>query len=73
VIAWRSLETRLTAWYSLVSFLGYAIFGVALWIAVRVAVSSAVDDLLVDRLERLVEVVSSDADDPEVEEGSSST
>jgi signal transduction histidine kinase len=65
VIAWRSLEIRLTAWYSLVLFLGYALFGVALWLAVRVAVSSAVDDLLVDRLERLVEVVVSDADGPE--------
>jgi len=65
VIAWRSLETRLTAWYSLMLFLGYAIFGVALWLAVRVSVSAAVDDLLTDRLERLVEVAESDADGPE--------
>jgi signal transduction histidine kinase len=69
VIVWRSLETRLTAWYSLVLFLGYAIFGVGLWLAVRVSVSSAVDDLLTDQLERLVAVVESDADGPgEVEE-----
>jgi signal transduction histidine kinase len=46
-------------------FLGYAIFGAALWLSVRVAVSSAVDDLLVDRVERLVGVVESDADGPE--------
>lgn len=65
MIAWRSLETRLTLWYSLVLFLGYAIFGVALWVAVRLAVASAVDDLLADRLEKLVAVVSSDADGPE--------
>jgi len=65
VIAWRSLETRLTVWYSLMLFLGYAIFGFGLWLAVRYAVSSAVDDLLIDRLGRLVDVVASDADGPE--------
>jgi len=65
VIAWRSLETRLTLWYSVVLFLGYGIFGIALWVAVRLAVSSAADDLLVDRLEKLVGVVASDADGPE--------
>jgi signal transduction histidine kinase len=45
--------------------LGYAIFGVGLWLAVRYAVSSAVDDLLIDRLGRLVDAVASDADGPE--------
>ena len=65
MIAWRSLEARLTVWYSLMLFLGYAIFGFGLWLAVRYAVSSAVDDLLIDRLGRLVDVVASDADGPE--------
>jgi heavy metal sensor kinase len=50
-------------------FLGYVIFGIALWLVVRYAVGAAVDDLLIDRVERLVEVVSEDADGPdEVEE-----
>jgi len=65
VIAWRSLEVRLTAWYSLMLFLGYAIFGLALWLAVSYAVSSAVDQHLVDRLERLVDIVASEVDGPE--------
>lgn len=65
MIAWRSLEVRLTAWYSLMLFLGYAIFGLALWLAVSYAVSSAVDEHLVDRLERLVDVVASEVDGPE--------
>ena len=65
MIAWRSLEARLTVWYSLMLFLGYAIFAFGLWLAVRYAVSSAVDDLLIDRLGRLVDVVASDADGPE--------
>jgi heavy metal sensor kinase len=50
-------------------FLGYAVFGVGLWLAVRYAVSSAVDDLLRDRFGRLVDIVTSDADGPgEVQE-----
>lgn len=65
MIAWRSLEVRLTAWYSLMLFLGYAIFGLALWLAVSYAVSSAVDQHLVDRLERLVDIVASEVDGPE--------
>jgi heavy metal sensor kinase len=65
VIAWRSLEIRLTAWYSAMLFLGYVIFGIALWLTVRYAVGAAVDDLLVDRVLRLVTVVSEDADGPE--------
>lgn len=65
MIAWRSLEARLTLWYSLMLFLGYAIFGFGLWLAVRYAVGSAVDDLLIDRLGKLVDVVASDADGPE--------
>ncbi len=65
MIAWRSLEVRLTAWYSLMLFLGYAIFGLALWLAVSYAVSSAVDEHLVDRLERLVDIVASEVDGPE--------
>ena len=65
MIAWRSLEARLTVWYSLMLFLGYALFGFGLWLAVRYAVSSAVDDLLIDRLGKLVDVVASDADGPE--------
>ncbi len=65
MIAWRSLEVRLTAWYTLMLFLGYVIFGFGLWLAVRYSLSSAVDGLLVDRLDRLVGVVSSEADGPE--------
>ena len=65
MIAWRSLEARLTVWYSLMLLLGYAVFGFGLWLAVRYAVSSAVDDLLIDRLGNLVDVVALDADGPE--------
>ncbi len=65
MIAWRSLEVRLTAWYSLMLLLGYAIFGLGLWLAVRYSMSSAVDGLLVDRLERVVAVATSEADGPE--------
>ncbi len=65
MIAWRSLEARLTLWYSLMLFLGYAVFGLGLWLAVRYAVRSTVDGILTDRLENLVEVVASDADGPE--------
>jgi heavy metal sensor kinase len=46
-------------------FLGCVILGIALWLTVRYAVGAAVDDLLVDRVERLVAVVSNDADGPE--------
>jgi heavy metal sensor kinase len=65
VIGWRSLEFRLTAWYSSMLFVGYVVLGLALWLTVRYAVGAAVDDLLGERVDRLVEVVAADADGPE--------
>ena len=50
-------------------FLGYAVFSAALWAMVTYSVRSAVDDSLSQRLERLVQVVATEADGPaEVEE-----
>jgi heavy metal sensor kinase len=65
VIAWRSLELRLTLWYTLMLFAGYGVLAVLLWVTVRHAVISAVDDLLRDRAERLVELAATEIDDPE--------
>jgi heavy metal sensor kinase len=65
VIAPRSLEFRLTAWYSSMLFFGYLLFGLALWLAVRYAVSASVDNLLLDRVERLAAAVAIGVDGPE--------
>jgi heavy metal sensor kinase len=64
-MAFRSLEARLTLWYSLMLFLGFAALGLPMWLVVRAAVRSAADRLLLDRLERLVEVVAVEAERPE--------
>lgn len=64
MIAWRSITFRLTAWYSLMLFVGYAIFGAALWLTVQSALRAGVDDLLKQRLDRLVLVVTTESDGP---------
>ena len=82
MIAWRSIEFRLTAWYSLMLFVGYVVFSAVLWWTVRYAVRGGVDGLLEERLERLAQVVvaealadaaeygqAEDEDDDEAEEG----
>ena len=66
MIAWRSLEVRLTAWYTVLLFTGYAAFSIVLWFGARYAVVAAVDDLLDQRLDHLVAYVIADADSPEV-------
>ena len=66
MIAWRSLEVRLTLWYSVLLLTGYAVFSIVLWFGARYAVVAAVDDLLGQRLDHLVAYVIADADSPEV-------
>ncbi|MGH9459908.1 MAG: hypothetical protein ACRD1X_01730, partial [Vicinamibacteria bacterium] len=61
----RSLEFRLTAWYSSMLFVGYLLFGLALWLTVRYAVRASVDNLLLDRVERLAAAVAIGVDGPE--------
>jgi heavy metal sensor kinase len=46
-------------------FFGYLLFGLALWLTVRYAVSASVDNLLLDRVERLAAVVAIGVDGPE--------
>ena len=65
MIARRSLELRLTLWYSAMLFLGYLLFGLVLWFVVRFAVGASVDNLLRDRIERLAAVVPIGIDSPE--------
>ncbi len=57
MIAWRSIEYRLTAWYSLLLFTTLASLSVALWFGIESSMRSAVDDLLAERLDELVEFV----------------
>lgn len=64
-MSWRSIEFRLTAWCSLLLFMGYVIFSVALWLTVRRALVAAVEERLTDRVQRLVQVVTADAEVPE--------
>ena len=53
MIARRSLEFRLAAWYSLLLLVGLAALGGALWFGVDYSMTRAVDDLLVARVEAL--------------------
>ena len=64
-MAWRSITFRLTAWYSLMLFMGYATFSVFLWLTVRSALQVGIDDLLINRLDRLVQTVTTESDGPE--------
>ena len=66
MIAWRSLEVRLTLWYSVLLLTGYAVFSIVLWFGARYAVVAAVDDLLDQRIDHLVAYVIADADSPEL-------
>ena len=66
MIAWRSLEVRLTLWYSVLLLTGYVVFSVVLWFGARYAVVAAVDDLLDQRLDHLVAYVTTEADGPEL-------
>ena len=65
MIAWRSITFRLTGWYCLMLFSGYAIFSAVLWLIVRSALEVAVDDLVANRLDRLVQTVVTESDGPE--------
>jgi heavy metal sensor kinase len=61
----RSLELRLTAWYSVILLAGYVLFGAAIWVVTSRAVRGAVDDVLEERIVRLTDIVSAEADGPE--------
>jgi heavy metal sensor kinase len=54
VIAWRSIEYRLTAWYSLISFVTLLTLGIFFWFGITESMRSAVYDMLTQRLAVLV-------------------
>ena len=57
MIAWRSIEYRLTAWYSLLLLTTLVSLSVVLWFGIESSMRSAVDDLLAERLDELGEFV----------------
>ena len=62
-----SIEFRLTAWYAVMLFVGFLVLGIVLWAVVSFAMEAAINDRLVERLERLVAAVSAEAEEEEDE------
>jgi len=60
VLPWRSIEFRLAAWYSLLLFAGIAFLGGALWVGLDYSFTASVDDLLAERVAKLVDFVKSE-------------
>ena len=74
MIVWRSIEFRLTAWYSLLLLAGLATLGAVLWFGATHGMVAAIDDLLEARVHHLVDFVEAEfgnelGDSPEYEEG----
>jgi signal transduction histidine kinase len=65
LIAFRSLEFRLTAWYSLILLASYVLFGIGIWLVASRALLGAVDEFLEERLTRLEDVVNAETEAPE--------
>jgi heavy metal sensor kinase len=57
VIAWRSIEYRLTAWYSLLLFATLVALGTFFWFGISESIRSGVDDLLEQRADLLVQFI----------------
>ena len=57
MIVWRSIEFRLTAWYSLLLLAGLATLGAVLWFGATYGMVAAIDDLLEARVNHLIDFV----------------
>ncbi|MDA0205456.1 MAG: hypothetical protein O3A53_05925 [Acidobacteria bacterium] len=57
---WRSIAFRLAAWYSLLLFAGIAFLGGALWVGLDYSLTTSVDELLRERVAKLVDFVESE-------------
>jgi heavy metal sensor kinase len=57
MIAWRSIEYRLTAWYSLLLFATLVALGTFFWFGISESMRAATDDLLQQRADLLVQFI----------------